>query len=99
MGHEALGFTQMKGLWEVEPSASPILIKAAANGFTVCKDACSDFNNFLWCPVLVIMGGGGNLKTMWWGIIIMSHGFFLFTIYHMLFKYTRKFQGGFYVVV
>jgi len=47
MGHEALGFTQMKGLWEVEPSASPILIKAAANGFTVCKDACSDFNNFL----------------------------------------------------
>jgi hypothetical protein len=52
----------------------------------------------LWCPVLVIMGGK-TFKTMWWGIIIMPHGFFLFTIYHMLFKYTRKFQGDFYVVV
>ncbi len=25
-------------MWEVEPSASPILIKAVANGFTECKD-------------------------------------------------------------
>lgn len=32
-------------------------------------------------------------------IIIMPHGFLVFTRYHMLFKYTRKFQGGFYVVV
>jgi len=31
-------FTGMKGLWEVEPSASPKLIKAVANGFTECKD-------------------------------------------------------------
>lgn len=46
-----------------------------------------------------LIQGGKTFETMWWGIIIMSHGFLVFTLYHMLFKYTRKFQGGFYVVV
>jgi hypothetical protein len=45
-------------------------------------------------------GAGYHGEKLLKHIIIMPHGLFVFTLYHhMLFKYTRKFQRGFYVVV